>query len=655
MFRKLVSNLPFNPSLLGNLGFYAKRIKEEEVLRRFGFGFVALAMFIQMFAVIAPPEKSLAYSSDYIINGIRNRTDILRAWDGQTGDRNVAEIYQKFGITREDIASLPLNPNVTIRSNQRDYWTMGRTSLSAVSKANRIKPQYKNNEFAVNYGAGNVYIRQLRAWDIVNPVNSYLAFQGVSKNTGQTFWILVDCGNLTFSSKPELSKPKLEIRKTINGNPSVLKPGDSFTYRFEWRNPVQSSIAQGVTLTDVLPTEHIDIVQTSRTLSSSGRSTTLGIGNLGYSSGYQTMTVRAKVKSNVAHNQKVCNSVKLTSSNAGEANGGPVCFTVSNPPKPEPKPEPCPYDGSIPKSDSKCVAPAVACQVSVANINRTNKDFTLRTKVSSTNEYLTSIVSYAYDFGDGSAKQTKSSSAYEDSVTHRYDDGSYTASVVVNYRVGRGSTQTSQSANCSAPIDSQPDQPLSQEKTVTNLTQNLDEKVTLKHKVKAGDTLEYNLVTNNTYDYDRANVNVSDYIGDVLDYAELDEAFLKSQGGTFDKEAKTLSWSSQTVKASSSLNNKFRVKIKDPIPSTNQPSKLTTSFDCMISNKFGDQIDLEVDCPLPKSAEYITERLPDTGPGTSLAIGFTATSIIAYFFARSRLLAKELDIIRTDFAQTGGV
>ena len=52
MFKKLISNLPFNPSLIGQVSFYAKRLRKEESIRRAGFGFMALAMFIQLFAVI---------------------------------------------------------------------------------------------------------------------------------------------------------------------------------------------------------------------------------------------------------------------------------------------------------------------------------------------------------------------------------------------------------------------------------------------------------------------------------------------------------------------------------------------------------------------------------------------------------------------------
>jgi len=36
MFRKIVSNLPFSPALVGQLGFYAKRLRKEETTRRLG-------------------------------------------------------------------------------------------------------------------------------------------------------------------------------------------------------------------------------------------------------------------------------------------------------------------------------------------------------------------------------------------------------------------------------------------------------------------------------------------------------------------------------------------------------------------------------------------------------------------------------------------
>lgn len=660
MFKKLISNLPFNPGLLDQVVFYSKRVKQEESLRRIGFAFMALAMFIQTFAVIAPPEKSLAYSSDYIINGLRTRDDILRAWDGKTSDRDVAAIYQKFGITRSDIEKLPMYPNVTVHSNYADYWTMGRTSLSAVSKSSQIKRQYKDSEVPVNYGNGTVYLRQLRAWDIVNSFNKYRAFEGWKD--GKQFWILVDCGNLTMVGKPPiLKKPAMQLRKTIVGGPRTLKPGDTFQFRLEYRNSVANSQpVENAVLTDTLETSKFDVASAGG-MRISGNQLTHNIGNISYSSGYKTLPlITVRLKSNLKHGTKVCNTATLRASNAPavSSGGSGLCITVDNPPpKPQtkPQPKPCPIDSSINENDSRCTSPALVCYVSTYDVNRTTKTFKMRTTVKSSNEYLTSISGYVYDYGDNTSKLTKASSSYKDEVTHQYQDGSYTATVVVNYKAGKGAAQTNESVACSAPIESEPDQPLSQEKTAKNLTQNLSEEQTLSKSAKAGDTIEYSLITHNSYNYDRTNINVSDYIGDLLDYANLDMAFLESQGGKFDGQTKTVSWEPQTVKSHSKLTNKFRIKLKDPVPATNKPSALTTAFDCQISNKFGTQIDIEVDCPLPKQAEYITERLPNTGPGTSLIIGFTATTIIAYFFARSRILAKELDLIRTDFAQTGGI
>ena len=647
MFRKLISNLPFNPSLLGNVSFYAKRMKAEESLRRMGFGFVALAMFIQVFAVMAPPEKSLAYSNDYIINGLRTRDDILRAWDGQTGDRNVAAIYSRFGLTREDIAALPMHPNTTLRSDRADYWTIGRTSLSAVSKAGRIKQAYKDSEVPVSYGSGSVYLRQLRAWDIVNPYNTYRAFEG-TKN-GKKFWILVDCGNFTQVGKPPLNQPALEFRKTIDGGPRSLKPGEKFSFRFEYRNHVADSLpAENVVLTDQLDLNKFDIVSPGN-LPLRGSTLTYPIGTVPYSPSFKTaLVITVKLKENLDNGAKACNAAALKADNAPEVSSGGngLCITVINP---------CPLDQSLSKTDDRCVKPVLACALTNSDVNRTTKSFTLKTRVTSSNPSLTNIRSYVYDFGDGSGAQTKPSSAYEHTQSHTYDDGSYNATVVVNYSIGSGASQTDQTLACSAPIESKPDQPLSQNKEARNLTQGLDAAATLGAKAKAGDTVEYSLITHNSYGYDRINVNVSDYIGDILEYSTLDEAYLKQQGGSFDKTANTVSWSDQTVKADSSLNKTFRVQLKNPIPATNQPGAMTTSFDCQMSNKFGNQLDIGVDCPVPKSAEYISKSLPNTGPGTSLLIGFAAMAVIGYFFARSRLLAEELEIIRTDFAQTGGI
>lgn len=56
MFRRIVSNLPFSPALVGQLSFYARRLRKEELTRRLGLVFTALALVVQGLAVLQPPE-----------------------------------------------------------------------------------------------------------------------------------------------------------------------------------------------------------------------------------------------------------------------------------------------------------------------------------------------------------------------------------------------------------------------------------------------------------------------------------------------------------------------------------------------------------------------------------------------------------------------
>ena len=41
MFKKIVSQLSFSPALVGQLGFYARRLRKEQFTRRLGMVFMA--------------------------------------------------------------------------------------------------------------------------------------------------------------------------------------------------------------------------------------------------------------------------------------------------------------------------------------------------------------------------------------------------------------------------------------------------------------------------------------------------------------------------------------------------------------------------------------------------------------------------------------
>ena len=657
MFRNLVSNLPFNPSLVQQVSFYAKRVQQESTLRRIGFGLIALAMFIQMFAIIAPPEKSLAFSDNHIINGLTTKAGILSAWD--TPSTDVALIYSKMGLTRADIEKLPNSPNKTIVSDRADYWTIGRNSLANYSNVNDA---FKKTEVALTYAPGkNVYMRDLQAWDIRNPRNTYQAWEG-HKADGTTFWILKDCGNYTQIGKMVPQRPLLEIRKTIIGKPTSVKPGDTFTFRFEYRNRQQDSLAEQVLIQDDFDLTNYDIVSPAK-ISLAGNIMRQPVGNLSYSATYKVLDVTVKVKNPFSGvTNKLCNVATLKAVNAIDAKGGPACVTVvipcqynpalsSSDPNckpPQPPVTPCAYDPSLKKDDPKCVPAKVFCSLTDSDINKTTREVTFKTVVTSTNEKVTSVYGYNYEFGDG-AKQVKESKLFSDTTKHTYPVGKFTAKVTIVYGV-LGVAGGKQQADCDTSIEFDSEKPFGEMKTVKNITQKLEGTAALNSVVKAGDVLEYALTTTNTQDFDRKNITISDYVGDILEYATLDEAFLKQQGGTFDATSKKVSFVLGSVTAKSDVTKSFKVTLKNPIPATNAPSKVSGSYDCRISNKYGNELSMAVACPAVKGVE----TLPNTGPGTSAIIGFIVVTIVGYFYARSRVLSKELALIRAEYAPRGG-
>ena len=248
MFKKLVANLPFNPGLINQVGFYAERMRQEKSIRRLSFVFMALAMVVQTFAVVSPPEKSLASSRSHLMNGLQTKADILAYYDNPNSETKA--IFKHYNLTRQDIVNLTDRPNSRIFTNDgNDWWTVG---LYSLRQRTDVKQVYKNNERAIQYRPGNyVYERQWRAFDIINSGGQYrTAWRGVSAATGQTFWIVQSCGNITWinswktpsptptptpTPEPEPDPdPELDIKKSIDKK-GQLNPGDTFTDSIEYR------------------------------------------------------------------------------------------------------------------------------------------------------------------------------------------------------------------------------------------------------------------------------------------------------------------------------------------------------------------------------------------------------------------------------------
>lgn len=187
--------------------------------------------------------------------------------------------------------------------------------------------------------------------------------------------------------------------------------------------------------------------------------------------------------------------------------------------------------------------------------------------------------------------------------------------------------------------------PETHRKTAINVTQGLSAEETPSSKVKANDVIEYSLITTNPNKTEITDYVVEDYIGDILDYADLDEQFLVKQGGTYDAKSKKVIWTKQKIPASGELRNTFRVKVKATIPVTNSPNATAPDYDCKMQNGYGNEIVLNVDCSVIKAVE----TLPNTGPGTTIAIAVSISVLSSYFFMRNRIMSKEIGIIKKTY------
>ena len=97
MFKKIISRLPYSPSMIHSLGFYAKRLRKEEATRKIGLILTALALIVQSFTVFSPPESAnAADSSDLIYGGISSGQQLMAHYDANTN--NIHDLYDHLGI-----------------------------------------------------------------------------------------------------------------------------------------------------------------------------------------------------------------------------------------------------------------------------------------------------------------------------------------------------------------------------------------------------------------------------------------------------------------------------------------------------------------------------------------------------------------------------
>lgn len=198
MFRKIVSNLAFSPALVGQLGFYAKRLRKEEATRKVGLIFTALALVVQSFAVFSPPESANAASGNNIIyGGIQSKAEFLGIYDrnrDSAGHTDIQQIYSHFGITRQDIVN-----STQTTFNSRDF------NLT-IKSVGRSTYAWQRDPIAITGTNTTVYESLLykfdsTSWTTVHG-SQYPALVGKRASDGQWFAIMMGCGNPAYIKLP---------------------------------------------------------------------------------------------------------------------------------------------------------------------------------------------------------------------------------------------------------------------------------------------------------------------------------------------------------------------------------------------------------------------------------------------------------------------
>lgn len=184
-------------------------------------------------------------------------------------------------------------------------------------------------------------------------------------------------------------------------------------------------------------------------------------------------------------------------------------------------------------------------------------------------------------------------------------------------------------------------------KSAKNVTQKIRD--ANKTTAKPGDVIEYTLYVQNNAVLDLKNFVVKESLSDVLEYATVSDL----HGGTLAKD-NTVSWPPLTVKAKATITKKITVVVKNPLPNTPRAKSNPGSHDLLMTNVYGNTINIKLPNSPVKATEQTTQTLPNTGPGAGLIIGFGVATAVGYFVARTRLMAKELDIAKRDAVSIGG-
>lgn len=611
MFKKIVSNLPYSPALVGQLGFYAKRLRKEEATRRAGLIVTAFALVAQSFAVFQPPQAVNASSpADFVPRGVSSQAEFVGHYDRNTN--GIKDLFSSLGITRAELASA--KPGNVQKSSGKYNWS--RTSLYSYKQGQRSYTYYKSDG-----SSRTVFNRPLTLTQTGTP--PYAAYIGYSKKFGW-FAIKKDCGNLITNYQP----------------PNEVKPASlckDLTYQKLTRTRFKFTGHAGA-VGDAKINKYVFSVKKSDGTTVLNRTVTTS-----------NKQASVEITVNQPGNYRTVLAVYTSLGKRTDPNCR-VAFTV------------------VPEA----ATPTAAC----TDVSSVLTDRELQMTGEAVTANGASIDRYVFtvtgENGDQVAQRvvtTPSGTAHAEAVTLP-SPGTYAVSLAVYTSVGK----VGESGNCLEQVtvpepevcpynpelteedpDCQPcpgapniwikdegcDADIIETKEATNLSKDQEAASTV---ARASDRIQYTIRATNQGTIVGTHT-LEEKLHDTLEYSTL----VDTGGGTFDKKTKTLSWHDVSIEPGASVTRTFVVKLYDKIPSTNTGTSDDASYDCVMTNTFGNSINVTVDCPPQKVVvEQVVKELPKTGPRENMMFASVLLAVVAYFYARSRQLGKEVKLVRRD-------
>lgn len=267
MFRKLISNLSYSPSLIGEVAKLAQRLKQEERMRRFGVVALGVALLLNTFALINPPESTnTAHDYDLLYGGVQSKNQLLSAYD--RNEAQFRDISHALGIERSDIAAA--TPS-TLHTKQSNLVIASRKPLGAKHTAHTTVPYpTKGSSTATLYLAP---VRSLDTTPLTRTLGSHhVGYAGLSQRAGE-FIILRASGSIALQTPPQLAKDtptasftlqkkaRNETQRTAS-HLALAQPSDRITYTLSAHNksPEPKDFTFSEHVSDIL--EYADIVDT---------------------------------------------------------------------------------------------------------------------------------------------------------------------------------------------------------------------------------------------------------------------------------------------------------------------------------------------------------------------------------------------------------